>query len=66
MSTERFTEIMTKADPNFKIKEIASIHVKDYDLMFGKPLDQDAKVHTFLAYRESSVAFVKVYLIHFT
>lgn len=47
-------------------KEIASIHVKDYDLMFGRGVHEKEKVLPFLAYRESSVAFIKLYLVSFT
>ncbi len=41
---------------------MASIHVKDYDLMFGR-MSEDQDSQPFLGYSEGQVAFLKVYLM---
>ncbi len=41
---------------------MASIHVKDYDLMFGK-MQEERESQPFLAFNEGQVAFLKVYLM---
>lgn len=41
---------------------MASIHVKDYDLMFGR-VNEEEESQPFLGYSEGQVAFLKVYLM---
>lgn len=46
---------------------MASIHVKDYDILFGKSLaNPEDTVSPFLIYKENSVAFIKLYLMPFS
>lgn len=51
---------------------MASIHVKDFDLVFGKPKNQTQmsltsdEAQPFLCFKEGSVAFLKLYLMPYT
>ena len=44
---------------------MASIHVKDYDLLFACSQKHGGEVQPILSYREGAVAFLKVYLMPF-
>jgi hypothetical protein len=44
---------------------MVSIHVKDFDLLFGRIKGTSVEPEPFITYREGSVSFLKLYLMPF-
>ena len=58
-----FPKVNISRGNNFQ--EIASIHLKDFDMAFGKIKGTDMQVHPFLTFIEGKVTFLKLYLMPF-
>ncbi|TNV73283.1 hypothetical protein FGO68_gene1014 [Halteria grandinella] len=65
LSSNQYTTFTSGQYTSFP-NEMASIHVKDYDLMFANDLQGQQQVQPFLVYKENSVAFIKLYLMPFS
>ncbi|CDW85941.1 UNKNOWN [Stylonychia lemnae] len=48
------------------LQEMASIHIKDYDMHFGTYTEASQEVYPFLLNLQNSIAFLKVYLLTYT